>query len=217
MFVEPWREMRDTQKTIGMSGWAGQRASGAMSGVGALAGNSMVQITALIAAIGALGNARTQYNEWKEKWDPETGGIAETELDNLSEYNEKLGLATRSLQQFKKGLDESNPARTDDIGAELSQNWNVRDFGRSMEELTSERLGTIKTVEQAKEWISAQGTMNADQWVLVMRDFSKIFKNNTAVFEELNTWVQENQSNGRVPPAGGIKMDKFLLTNPPSK
>jgi TP901 family phage tail tape measure protein len=206
--TQPWQEMRANQQELGMRQWSGQRLAGAgagiASGVGAIAGmatNPLVIAMAAMAGISAVAGARGEYTDWKKKWSSEGGGVASSDLDNLSEYNEKLGLATRSLQQFTKGLDDSNPARSDNINSELKNSGNVQEFGRNMEELVNARLSTVKTVEQAKEWIASQGTMNADTWVLVMRDFSKIFKTNQTAFTELNKWVQENQKDGRVPLA----------------
>lgn len=209
--VQPWQNMRMGQQMVGgVLPWTGaalQAAPGAAmsglgkvaGGIGAVASSGMAQSMAIMAAITALMDARGKYNEWAGKFKEEGGGYAETELDNLNEYNEKLGIATRSLTQFSKGLDEANPARGEDINQELSNVANVRDYGRGMDELVNARLSTVETVEQAKEWISSQGPMNADQWVLVMRDFSRVFRDNQSAFNELNNWVKDNQKNGAVP------------------
>jgi hypothetical protein len=201
--AQPWQEMRANQADMGMGPWTGQKLSGARAGISSaatgLAGNSMVQFAAVMAGMQVMLSERDKYNQWSDKFGKEGTGLSDFELDNLSEYNEKLGLATRSLTQFKKGLDESNPARSDNINSELMNNANVREYGKDMKSLVNERLATIKSVDQAKEWIASQGTMNADQWVMVMRDFSKVFKGNTAAFEELNQWVINNQKSGRVP------------------
>jgi TP901 family phage tail tape measure protein len=188
---------------VGATMGAGRMAAGGIAaGLGAIGIHPAVAAALLFGGIGA--KAFSENKQWDSRWKEGGKGFDGLSLDNLSKYNEQLGIATRSLVRFSHELDKTNPAKTEDVNAEILNSRNVEDVGRaSGYEMTDEQLKKYKTPESAKAWLSAQGDLGADQAVLVFRDFAKVL--NSKDYKDVQQWYTSNQ--GKVTSVTGTNVD----------